>query len=286
MARQLVLRCGRDARLSKASSAAAASTATTKAMTNTAVSSVSAASTAATSTPRWCAPATPGPSSNIRPATRPRKPRRAKPKLGIWQGEAEPAWVYREKKWTDRRGRRAFGLRHQGQRHGQRPHLPHAVEPLVRQGQGRALEGRAVVLLGGRRGEGGFPSRAVALGPSPFFERAQAKFFAKTVRGSHIPALASALPIRKAGRGSYRVHLRRRGVDFVRHRNESSVRWREAKHMNAHVASSSQRLPSRSDVASVRVPRARGRADRRACGGGKPELARYSGRGLRRQDAA
>ena len=45
------------------------------------------------------------------------------------------------------------GLRHQRQRHRARPHLSHAVEPLVRQGQGRGGEGRALVL---QRGGGDF----------------------------------------------------------------------------------------------------------------------------------
>ena len=40
----------------------------------------------------------------------------------------------------------AQGLRHQGQCHGPRPHLSHAVEPLVREGEGRGNERRALVL--------------------------------------------------------------------------------------------------------------------------------------------
>ena len=52
-----------------------------------------------------------------------------------------------------RRAGSAQGLRDQRQRHRSRAHLSHAVEPLVRQGQGRGGEGRALVL---QRGGGHF----------------------------------------------------------------------------------------------------------------------------------
>ena len=60
------------------------------------------------------------------------------------------------------RGYSARRLRHQGQRHRQRPHLSHAVEPLVRPDPSEPGQGQALVLLrsGGRRGR-------LAAGPDP-----------------------------------------------------------------------------------------------------------------------
>ena len=53
---------------------------------------------------------------------------------GIWQGEAIPAWDYRKDHWETAEIAGPEWLRHQGQHHQPRPHLPHAP-PLVRPDQ-------------------------------------------------------------------------------------------------------------------------------------------------------
>ena len=50
--------------------------------------------------PGWCARAMHGPSPGIRRATSGRRPKRAPRRIGIWQGEAQPAWEYRAQRWT------------------------------------------------------------------------------------------------------------------------------------------------------------------------------------------
>ena len=52
----------------------------------------------------------------------------------------------RAKRWAAAEQQAPRGLRHQGQHHQARPHLPHALEPLVRADQDRAGQGQALVL--------------------------------------------------------------------------------------------------------------------------------------------
>ncbi len=53
-----------------------------------------------TSTPRWCGPGSRGPSSNTRNRYETIEAEARKAKVGIWKGEAEPAWVFRERRWV------------------------------------------------------------------------------------------------------------------------------------------------------------------------------------------
>ncbi len=69
---------------------------------------------------------------------------------GIWQAPTAPAWDYRQRHWDTRRNAGPGRLRHQGQHHQERPHLPHALEPLVRPDQHGAGQGQALVLQRGR----------------------------------------------------------------------------------------------------------------------------------------
>ena len=70
--------------------------------------------------------------------------------IGIWQGERKACLGLPGRTLGRSRGHRTARLCHQRQRLRQRPHLPPAVEHLVRQGPHRREQGRTVVLQRGR----------------------------------------------------------------------------------------------------------------------------------------
>ena len=73
--------------------------------------------------------------------------RRAKAEgLGIWQGESQPAWEYRARRWAAAEEQAPEGCAIKGNITKQRQDLPHALEPLVRADQDRARQGQALVL--------------------------------------------------------------------------------------------------------------------------------------------
>ena len=85
---------------SRSSSAGRPSPAIAAASTSTDACSASASSTAATSMRRWCARATPGPSSNTRRATCRRKRRRARCTSASGKARPSRAWEFRAHRWA------------------------------------------------------------------------------------------------------------------------------------------------------------------------------------------
>ena len=121
-----------------------------------------ASSTAATSTRRWCARATPGPSSNTRRATSEGGGRRQSGRPRHLAGRVDARVGVPRPAVGCSRAADARGLRHQRQRHPQRQDLSHALEPLVRTDQDGARQGQALVLHRNRSDCRGLATCAVA----------------------------------------------------------------------------------------------------------------------------
>ena len=120
--------------------------ATAAASTNTAGRSRSAFRARWTSTPRWSAAASPGLSSSIQAFTWLRRPRRARVASASGRPRPSPPGITApaagRRPATPRPGNGGVRrLRDQRQYHQRRPHLPHAVEPLVRKGADRDDQG-------------------------------------------------------------------------------------------------------------------------------------------------
>ena len=89
--------------------------------------------------------------------------------LGIWQGESQPAWEYRAKRWAAAEPTAPEGCAIKGNvtKNGKIYHMPWS--PWYAQHQDRAGQGQALVLLGGRGAGGGLAAGEGAL--SAYAER-------------------------------------------------------------------------------------------------------------------